>query len=155
ESGRRAARARRRGRRAVVAAGRPGSPEPREGHRTDAVGGRPGRDQAEHPSRLPLDVPRLRAGAPEVRPDRERADEERAGEARGRRPGVFELRSHEADGRTDWRYEICRLRARPQLMRPGRYGRKPRSRAKTIAWARVQTPSLSNRFETWLRTVFS
>ena len=33
--------------------------------------------------------------------------------------------------------------------------RKPRSRAKTIAWARVQTPSLSKRFETWLRTVFS
>jgi protein-S-isoprenylcysteine O-methyltransferase Ste14 len=33
--------------------------------------------------------------------------------------------------------------------------RKPRSRAKTIACARVQTPSLSNRLETWLRTVLS
>src|SRR5262249_33477098 len=33
--------------------------------------------------------------------------------------------------------------------------RKPRSRASTMAWARVHTPSLSNRFETWLRTVFS
>src|SRR5215213_120971 len=33
--------------------------------------------------------------------------------------------------------------------------RKPRSRAKTIACARVQTPSLSKRLETWLRTVLS
>ena len=31
----------------------------------------------------------------------------------------------------------------------------PRSRAKTIACARVQTPSLSKRLETWLRTVLS
>src|SRR6185436_17150918 len=31
----------------------------------------------------------------------------------------------------------------------------PRSLANTIAWARDQTPSLSNRFETWFRTVFS
>jgi len=32
---------------------------------------------------------------------------------------------------------------------------KPRSRAKTIAWARVHTPSLSKRLDRWFRTVFS
>ncbi len=68
---RRADRARRCDRWAAGAAGRPGSGEPREGHRADAFGPGKGGDQAEHPARLPLDVPRLGAGASQLRQDRE------------------------------------------------------------------------------------
>src|SRR5262249_37539526 len=93
EGRRRASRARRRGRRLAVAAGRPGSREPREGDRASAVGEGEGGDQAAHPARIPLDVPRLRAGASQVRPDRERADQARAGEARGGGEGAVELSS--------------------------------------------------------------
>src|SRR6185436_5167542 len=35
------------------------------------------------------------------------------------------------------------------------HGLSPWSRAKTMAWARDQTPSLSKTFEVWFRTVFS
>ncbi len=44
---------------------------PREGRRTDAFGPGKGGDQAAHPSRLPLDVHRLGAGASQFREDRE------------------------------------------------------------------------------------
>ena len=65
--------------------------EPREGHPTEALGRGEGRDQAAHAARLPVDVPRLRPGASQLRQDRERADPPGAGEARGRRPCAFEM----------------------------------------------------------------
>jgi len=72
-----------------------------DGHRADAVRTGEGGDQGAHPSRLSLDVSRLRVGASQLRADREGADEAGTGEARGRRPGAVQVTISDQD-RKPW-----------------------------------------------------